>query len=379
VFTRLDLARQHAGARRLFCGQLRARARRAIVASALAAGALGATVVVPQSAVAVSTAPAVTFTRLTLINGWHTYPGAARPAVADISGIVTFKGDIYTSGTNAVPFILPKGLRPATDVYITSALCQSNKGRLHITPAGVVTVQAETSFSYAACVTSLDGLSFARSAASFTRLGLRNGWKNAPYSTSAAAARLISGVVHFKGAIWTGGTNPVPFILPRSLRPAAAVYLPVDLCNANKGRLWITPNGVVHVSAEIKFSDAACFTSLDGATFATSARSFTKLTLQNGWRYYGSGTYKPAVRVTAGIVRLAGAIYTNSSSINVNLFTLPKGMRPSGITYLEVDLCNANQGRLYIQPNGQVQVYAEGGALQHAACFTSLDGAWFSR
>ena len=79
----------------------------------------------------------------------------------------------------------------------------------------------------------------------------------------------INGVVHLKGAIATTGTNPVPFTLPVGFRPATSVYVPVDLCNATNGRLFIHPSGVVTVQAESgNFSNAACFTSLDGAWFA---------------------------------------------------------------------------------------------------------------
>jgi hypothetical protein len=79
--------------------------------------------------------------------------------------------------------------------------------------------------------------------------------------------RIISGIVHFKGAIATSGSNSVPFTLPASFRPDTAVYVPVDLCSANNGRLFIEPSGVVTVQAEVSFSDAKCFTSLDGASF----------------------------------------------------------------------------------------------------------------
>jgi hypothetical protein len=92
---------------------------------------------------------------------------------------------------------------------------------------------------------------------------------NAPYGTSNAAARSISGIVHLKGAMWTTGTNADPFVLPAGLRPAKTVFIPVDLCSGNKGRLVIQPNGVVTVAAENgDFAQAQCFTSLDGASFA---------------------------------------------------------------------------------------------------------------
>jgi hypothetical protein len=43
----------------------------------------------------------------------------------------------------------------------------------------------------------------------------------------------------------------------------------VDLCGATNGRLFIQHSGVVTVEAEGgTFSNARCFTSLDGASFA---------------------------------------------------------------------------------------------------------------
>lgn len=92
---------------------------------------------------------------------------------------------------------------------------------------------------------------------------------NAPYGTAKAAVRNISGIVHFRGAISTSGTDADPFILPAGFRPAKDVFIPVDLCNGDNGRLDIQPDGVVTVEAENSdFAQAQCFTSLDGASFA---------------------------------------------------------------------------------------------------------------
>jgi len=229
-------------------------------------------------------AQAITLTPLTLKNGWTNAPfGTSNAAVTNVSGIVHFKGAIATSGTNAVPFTLPKAFRPATNVFIPVDLCNATNGRLDIAPSGVVSVQAEgNNFSNAQCFTSLDGAQFAKAATSFTSLTLKNGWTNAPFATSNAAVRNINGVIYFKGAIATSGTNAVPFTLPKAFRPATAVYVKVDLCNATNGRLFIAPNGVVTVQAEgDNFSNAQCFTSLDGASFAKSAQFFTNLTLKN--------------------------------------------------------------------------------------------------
>ena len=128
-----------------------------------------------------------------------------------------------------------------------------------------MTVEAENSFSDAQCFTSLDGASFALSA--FAPLQLKNGWTGGPFGTALPGLKTIGGVVHFQGAIATTGTNARPFGLPLAFRPTTNVYVPVDMCNATNGRLFIQPSGVVEVEAETSFSNAQCFTSLDGATF----------------------------------------------------------------------------------------------------------------
>jgi hypothetical protein len=55
--------------------------------------------------------------------------------------------------------------------------------------------------------------------------------------------------------------------------------VPVDLCNATNGRLDIAPSGTVSVEQQNgdPFTNAQCFTSLDGVSFAKSATSFTAL------------------------------------------------------------------------------------------------------
>jgi hypothetical protein len=238
----------------------------------MASGALCATAVILPflgTGAAQATNHVTALTALTLKNGWTNAPfGTSNAAVTNVSGIVHFKGAIATSGTNAVPFTLPKAFRPTTDVYAKVDLCNATNGRLHITPSGVVDVEAEAgTFSNAQCFTSLDGASFAKAPAFFTNLTLKNGWTNAPFATSKAAVRGISGIVYLKGAIATSGTNSVPFTLPANFHPGTNVFVPVDLCNATNGRLFIQHNGVVSVETEGNFSNAQCFTSLDGVSF----------------------------------------------------------------------------------------------------------------
>ena len=213
---------------------------------------------------------ATSFTALTPLNGWSSYwGGTATPAARNISGVVYLKGAIDTSGTNSEAFVLPAGDRPASTVYVTADLNDSTNGRLIIQPDGSVSVEAEHNWSDAQNFTSLDGISFATSASSFTGLTPLNGWAGYGSGTASPAAHTTSGVVHLEGAIATGGTNEEAFVLPSAFRPSHDLYVKADMCGATNGRLYITTSGSVNVEAPTGgWGNAQCFTSLDGASFA---------------------------------------------------------------------------------------------------------------
>jgi hypothetical protein len=236
--------------------------------AALLAGAAA----LPLPAPAAAGGPTATFTKLTLLNGWGTYPsGSASPAVADISGIVSFKGAISTSrgSTKDVAFVLPPGFRPAKYVNVPVDMCNATGGELNIAPTGVTQVISEGANSNATCFTSLDGASFALSASSFTALTLQPGWTEFDNLYRKAAARVVGGIVHLEGEIKTAGTNPAAFTLPAGFRPSANVSVLINVCTGSIGRLDITPSGAVTVQAENNdFFLAQCGTSLDGASFA---------------------------------------------------------------------------------------------------------------
>ena len=129
-------------------------------------------------------------------------------------------------------------------------------------------VPEENAWTDAQCLTSLDGVTFAKSASSFTPVTLVNGWTGYG-GTASPAARNISGIVHLEGATLTSGTNPLAFTLPAGDRPAHDIFVKVDLCHADNGQLSIAPSGSVTVQAEGgNWANAQCFTSLDGASFA---------------------------------------------------------------------------------------------------------------
>jgi hypothetical protein len=355
--------------------------RRNVLVLALATG-LGTTACIgeddlldPEEEVGSSSHALQPFVTLTLQNGWSHAPFGTRNAEASLdSGIVYFRGAI-SGGTSSVLFTLVPSMRPPAVAYVPVDLCNATKGRLIIQPSGVVSVEAEGgTFANAQCFTSLEGASFAVSAGGFTQLSLQNGWTHAPFSTSAAAWRDLGGVVHLRGAI-ANGTSGVAFTLPGGLAPATSLYVPVDLCSATKGRLFIQSSGVVMVQAEGgAFTNAQCFTSLEGVSFAVSAFGFAALALQNGWTHAPFGTSVAAGRNLDGNVYLKGAVAGGTGS---GLFTLPSGLRPNTNVYVPIDLCDSTKGRLLVQPSGSVSVQTNG-AFSDAQCFTSLDGVSYS-
>jgi hypothetical protein len=273
------------------------------------------------------------------------------------------------------PFVLPSAFRPSTWVYISVDLCHANNGRLDISPNGTFTVEAESqSITDAKCSTNLDGASFALNSSGFTPAQLINGWGNAPFGTSDVEMKNINGIVHFKGAVSTDPANgsSTAFVLPKAFRPKDFVYLPLDECDATYGELIISPAGDVSISAEFDYSNAQCFTSLDGVWFVASNSGFEGLSLGNGWTDTTYETASPKAKKINGIVYLQGAISTSGS--NDEPFVLPSSLTPATNVYVPVDLCDI-KGRLHIQPNGVVTVQAESGEAVNAQCFASLEGA----
>jgi hypothetical protein len=205
-------------------------------------------------------------------------------------------------------------------------------------------------------------------------LTLLNGWTNATFGTAAAAATLVSGIVHLKGAITTKGTNQNAFVLPPAMWPSATVFVKVDMCGSATGWMQINSDGTATVAPANSFSDMQCLTSLDGVSFALSAS--TPLTPENGWTGEPFGTAAPGATVIGGVVHLRGAIATAGTIATV--FTLPLALRPAASTYVPVAMCDATNGRLLIQPDGTVSVEEENSQFSEAACITSLDGATYA-
>jgi hypothetical protein len=226
------------------------------------------------------------------------------------------------------------------------------------------------------CFTSLEGISFVVNNAGQTALPVQAGWNASTSNFRAPTGVISSGIVHLAGAAWTTSSNTLAVTLPASLRPAAAVYVPISLCQ-KKGRLFISSTGDVNVYAETG-SYAGCDAFFDGVTYAvapTAANGWTCLAPTNGWASQAFGTRDTCVKDVDGIVRFSGGVATSGS--NLSIFTLPAALRSTKENYVTVDLFVGTMGRLYIPPTGVVTVQAEL-ATTNATKFTSFEGAAFA-
>jgi hypothetical protein len=212
------------------------------------------------------------FTALTLQNGWTNAPFSTRnAAVKNDGGLIRFQGAIAApSGSSPMPFVLPAAFRPATDTFVQADLCDGNKGELVLHADGTLAVFAyNLDPSLPTCFTSLEGVTFAASASGYTAATLQNGWVNAVFSTRNVAYKSDGGIVRFEGAVGNG-TAATIFTLPADLRPPRTMYVNINLCGGRQGRLDVFTDGRVSVEVPSTgaFTDATCFTSLEGASFA---------------------------------------------------------------------------------------------------------------
>jgi hypothetical protein len=326
-------------------------------------------------------AQALTFTPLALAPGWTSAGAPYRAAaVANDNGIIRLRGVITRpSGSGNVVFTLPTAFRPAKDVYLPVTLCSQHIGALVILSSGNTSVRVPSgSLSDAYCQTSLEGVAFAKTSSSFTAIPLHNGWtKFAATNFRGPAARTINGIVYLQGVIETDGTNPDPFLMPLAFRPSRRVYVPVSLCNSEKGRLIIEPDGRVSVDPLHTFGFAGCMTSLEGVSYAKTAANFTTLSLLNGWQHAPFSTRAVAVRVINGIVHFEGAANAPDGQKPYTMFVLASALRPPAEARVYADLCNANNGALRVKTDGSTYALAELD-LAHTRCFTSLEGVTYS-
>lgn len=108
---------------------------------------------------------ALTWTNLTLENGWtgQCFDGGTPQISKSSEGIVYLRGVICTTASNPVAFNLPTGFAPSKTQWLPADECNGTTGRIDIMSSGVVVVDPAPGISYAnsaGCFTSLSGAEY---------------------------------------------------------------------------------------------------------------------------------------------------------------------------------------------------------------------------
>lgn len=341
----------------------------AVASLAIAAG--GGT----ASAAITHPATSVTWTDLTLINGWASSEsqwGSGDPAWTVRDGIVYLSGSAQlTTGTSTEVAVLPPAARPAKTQYLTVYTYANTSGIVDVFPDGRVYVNA-SSIHNPESFTSFAGLSFPAAATARHQLALENGWKTglAAWKTGAPAYSVSDGIVHLSGSLRLPGKGGGVFaVLPKSARPARTVYIPVLTYDFSVGNVLISPDG----DMEINGSGGANFTSLAGVAFTPASAGRTTVPLINGWKS-GQGQYHtgaPAFSITNGIVHLSGSVLRPAGTV-AEFGVLPASARPAHNLYIQVTTLSGTVGTVEIESDGAL--WAFNGTGSAAAGFTSLAG-----
>jgi hypothetical protein len=106
--------------------------------------------------------PALSFTTLTLKNGWvgNCYGGGVPQIAKSSEGVVYFRGELCrNSGTSDNPFALPAGFVPTNEQWLTADQITAATGRIYINPSGEVRMHDDPEHpGSAAGFTSLSGV-----------------------------------------------------------------------------------------------------------------------------------------------------------------------------------------------------------------------------
>ncbi len=235
----------------------------------------------------------------------------------------------------------------------------------------------------------IGGLAFAtavtvgaeRSAFASTPIALLNGWAQSSYGR-APAYTVLNGILYLQGAMYTNGTNAWAFTLPAGVCPNHNVYLLVNTWGSTTGRLVIDSSTcAVYVQPELKFSDAAAFTSLDGVSFALGTTSSIPMPLNTGWTGGPFGTAQPSAYVVDGIVHLAGGLTGNGANIYPFQYPMPAATIPATTVQLPIDTYDATTSIAWIDANGDMWVHDANSSTSsnpNSFAFTSLDGVSYA-
>lgn len=328
-------------------------ARLGLPIAALVTMLCGSTAVAAHAAAPASPAKAssaFTWHNFTLKNGWKTAGTkkliTGHPGWSIHNNVVYLRGAIKQTGGNTESQFatLPKGDRPAHNLYIQVFTQNATPGTLFISTSGVLEAYDGNALAH----TSLGGVSFPTAAIKGHALPLTNGWTSSQsqFNSGDPSYAISKGVVYLSGSLHGGSAGTTAFTIPNGIRPAHLVYLAIYTDDSGLGgTLVLHPDG----QAEIFGSQASGYTSLANISFPAPGVTWHKFSLIDGWKSaqtaYNTGA--PAYTVIDGVRYLSGSLIT-STATNGLWTRLPAVTRTPTVVQIEVYTVASTTGGLAV-------------------------------
>ena len=132
---------------------------------------------------------------------------------------------------------------------------------------------------------------------------------------------------------------------------------------------------IAAVALVLSLAGGATAATVNGNAAATAV-TWHPLTLINGWRYGGFGSFRAAYYVDANhVVHLRGSARLGTAGRPV--FRLPPSVRPSHVISVLIYSSGGVAAAMNILPTGQVGVFDQTGTDSAVRDFTSFDGVSF--
>jgi hypothetical protein len=182
---------------------------------------------------------------LGLVNGWTSSQGqfnSGNPAAGIQGGVVYLAGSMHAvSATGNLFATIPAGLRPAHNMFVPAYTFDGAPGGIAVSLAGRMFAYGHADGDY----TSLAGISYPVTSMRLHNLSLVNGWTAAQTVLGGRpTAGIQNGIVYLTGAIrQPSGTSTRFATLPRALRPAHNLWLPIFTAPGVIGSIEIAHNG----------------------------------------------------------------------------------------------------------------------------------------
>ena len=206
---------------------------------------------------------------LHLLDGWTSSQSqfnSGNPAAGVQGGVVYLAGSMHgVSATGNLFATMPAGLRPARNMFVPAYTFGGAPGGIAVSLAGRMFAFGQADGNY----TSLAGISYPVTSVRMHNLGLVNGWTTVPSVLGGRpTAGIQNGIVYLTGAIHqSSGTSTRFATLPRALRPAHNLWLPIFTAPGVIGSIEIAHNGQMFAFG----IDAHNYSGLAGISFPVNS------------------------------------------------------------------------------------------------------------